>query len=64
MMLFPYRGSKGGGGYCDSAPEQSHPPGEFPEAHRAAERPDWNREPNSTGQGECSDTEWKVESAA
>lgn len=36
-----------------TAAEQPHPPGKFPEAHRAAARPDWDRQSHSTRQGKC-----------
>lgn len=58
--MSPDRGSEGSGRDRHSAAEQSHPAGEFPEADRAAERPDWYRELNSTRQGECSDTKQRL----
>lgn len=56
-FVFPYRGSEGSGGDSHSASKQSYPAGEFPEAHRAAERPDRHRELDGTRQGGCSGTE-------
>lgn len=56
----PCRGSEGGGRDSHSAAEQSDPPGELPEADGATERPDRDREPDGTGQGECSDTQQRA----
>ena len=61
--MSPDRGSEGSGRDRHSAPEQSHPAGEFPEADGAAERPDRYRELDGTRQGECSDAKQRLEGA-
>ena len=54
--FYAYRGSEGSSWDRCSAPEQSHPTRKFPEADRAAERPDWYWESNSTWQSRSSFT--------
>lgn len=48
---FPRRCAQGGHRNDGSAAAQSHPPGELPEAERAAARPHRDRQPHGTRQG-------------
>lgn len=49
----PHRRAEGSHRNDLTAAAQPHPPGEFPEAYRAAARPDWDRQSHSTWQGKC-----------